>query len=97
MGKKRTNLIQPLTLQAKNVVSVKGGCIEGLDWSKAIHLWTKSAMVPIPEGSETHSEDPSPDEFGGYSSSYMSSQDELDQPGPLVGTGGCELPSHMKD
>ncbi|EHK19183.1 uncharacterized protein TRIVIDRAFT_49365 [Trichoderma virens Gv29-8] len=41
---------------SKNVLSVKGGCIEGLDWTKAIHIWTKSAMVPIPEGSEAHSE-----------------------------------------
>ncbi|PTB65956.1 hypothetical protein BBK36DRAFT_1120843 [Trichoderma citrinoviride] len=41
---------------SKNVLSVKGGCIEGLDWTKAIHIWTKSAMVPIPEGSESHSE-----------------------------------------
>ncbi|KAK3328923.1 Mss4-like protein [Apodospora peruviana] len=35
----------------KSVVSVKGGCIDGLDWKAAIHIWTKSAMVPIPEGS----------------------------------------------
>ncbi|KAH8899287.1 hypothetical protein GQ53DRAFT_816449 [Thozetella sp. PMI_491] len=49
----------------KNVVSVKGGCIEGLDWKDAIHLWTKSAMVPIPEGSETHSEE---SEFTAYGS-----------------------------
>lgn len=47
------------TTAGKNVVSIKAGCIEGVDWSKAIHLWTKSAMVPIPEGCETHSEDSS--------------------------------------
>ncbi|EJT73907.1 hypothetical protein GGTG_07761 [Gaeumannomyces tritici R3-111a-1] len=48
----------------KNVVSIKGGCISGLDWKKAVHIWTRSAMVPIPEaslilnfhGSESHSE-----------------------------------------
>lgn len=43
-------------------------------------------MVPIPEGSETHS---------GESSSladYGSQQEELDQPGELTGTGGCHRP-----
>lgn len=34
-------------------VSVKGGLLEGLDWSKAQHIWTKSAVVPIPEGVRT--------------------------------------------
>ena len=66
-------------------MSVKGGCIEGLDWSKAIHIWTKSAMVPIPEGSEAHSEESG---FSGYS--LNSSQEDLDQPGPLIGSDGCE-------
>lgn len=47
---------RPLTprAQSTNVISIKGGCIEGLGWSRAIHLSTKSAMVPIPEGSEAH-------------------------------------------
>ncbi|KAK3382982.1 Mss4-like protein [Lasiosphaeria ovina] len=74
----------------KNVVSVKGGCIDGLDWRNAIHIWTKSAMVPIPEGSETHSEDSANTDYG-------STQDELDQPydapAELSGSGGspeCE-------
>ncbi|KAI1497651.1 Mss4-like protein [Biscogniauxia marginata] len=73
--------------KGKNVVSVKGGCIEGLDWGRAIHIWTKSAMVPIPEGSEAHSEEPADD------SEYGDSQESLDQPpadapGLLVGSGG---------
>ncbi|PQE20143.1 3-oxo-5-alpha-steroid 4-dehydrogenase protein [Rutstroemia sp. NJR-2017a BBW] len=42
----------------KNVVSVRGGCLEGLDWSKARHIWVKRAMVPIPEGVETSDEEP---------------------------------------
>ncbi|KAK4218162.1 glutathione-dependent formaldehyde-activating [Rhypophila decipiens] len=42
----------------KSVVSVKGGCIDGLDWKSAIHIWTKSAMVPIPEGADTEDEAP---------------------------------------
>ncbi|KAK7427488.1 hypothetical protein QQZ08_005929 [Neonectria magnoliae] len=70
----------------KNVVSVKGGCIEGLDWNRAIHIWTKSAMVPIPEGSETHSEE------SGYTD-YGSTQEMLDQPGELTGNGGCHAPA----
>ncbi|KAI1094132.1 Mss4-like protein [Rostrohypoxylon terebratum] len=73
------------TTPGKNVVSVKGGCLEGLDWSRAIHIWTKSAMVPIPEGSESFSEEPSESE-------YCTSQESLDQPpdapGMLVGNGG---------
>lgn len=68
-------------IQSKNVVSVKGGCIEGLDWSKAIHIWTKSAMVPIPEGSETHSEEST------VTTDYGSLQEELDQPTDLRGSG----------
>jgi len=37
---------------------VKGGCIEGLDWGQAKHIWCKRAMVPIPEGVETSEEGP---------------------------------------
>jgi hypothetical protein len=61
------------------VVSVKGGCIDGLDWKNAVHIWTKSAMVPIPEGSETHTTEDS------IQSDYRDTQDVLDQPetGPL--------------
>ncbi|ORY70216.1 glutathione-dependent formaldehyde-activating [Pseudomassariella vexata] len=75
------------TTPGKNVVSVKGGCIEGLDWKQAIHIWTKSAMVPIPEGCESHSTTPS------ESSEYLGSQEMLDQPpdnpGLLTGSGTC--------
>ncbi|RKL29709.1 hypothetical protein BFJ72_g11909 [Fusarium proliferatum] len=70
---------------SKNVISVKGGCLDGLDWKRAIHIWTKTAMVPIPEGSETHSEE------SGYTD-YGSTQEELDQPGDLVGSSGCNMP-----
>lgn len=48
-------------------------------------------MVPIPEGSEAHLEEPS--ECSSSSSSYSTSQEILDQPpdppGLLVGSGGC--------
>ncbi|AEO53289.1 hypothetical protein MYCTH_2294408 [Thermothelomyces thermophilus ATCC 42464] len=66
------------TIPGKNVVSVKGGCIEGLDWKSAIHIWTKSAMVPIPEGSETY-----PD--GGPTEQLSDGQDSLDPPIELAG------------
>lgn len=58
----------------------------GLDWHKAIHIWTKSAMVPIPEGCEAHEGDPTD------STSSAGSQETLhelmDSPGPLTGSGG---------
>ncbi|KAI1164615.1 glutathione-dependent formaldehyde-activating [Nemania serpens] len=73
------------TTPGKNIVSVKGGCLEGLDWRTAIHIWTKSAMIPIPEGSESHSEEPT--EY----SDYGSAQESLDQPGPLINSGGDTL------
>ncbi|KAI0474666.1 glutathione-dependent formaldehyde-activating [Xylaria cf. heliscus] len=82
------------TTPGKNVVSVKGGCIEGLDWNTAIHIWTRAAMVPIPEGSESHSEEPT-------ESDYSSMQDSLDQPadqpGPLVNSGGWALEAQTPD
>jgi hypothetical protein len=43
----------------KDVVSVKGGCIEGLDWRSAKHIWCKRAVCapfpasPFPTLSET--------------------------------------------
>lgn len=76
-----THTFSSLSFQGKNVVSVKGGCLEGLDWRSAIHIWTKTAMVPIPEGSESHSEEADFTDYG-------SSQEELDQPELLRGNGG---------
>ncbi|KAH3919727.1 hypothetical protein HBI56_030370 [Parastagonospora nodorum] len=32
------------------VVAVKGGLLEGLDWSGAMHIYCRSAVAPIPEG-----------------------------------------------
>lgn len=34
----------------RETVSVKGGCIEGLDWTGAKHIFARSAVFPIPEG-----------------------------------------------
>jgi len=45
-------------------VSVKGGCLDGLTkemFEGATHIWTKRAIVSIPEGVETFEEEP-PDE-----------------------------------
>lgn len=39
-------------------ISVKGGILEGLDWSQAKHIWTKRAVVPIPEGVEQWEAEP---------------------------------------
>ena len=39
-------------------VSVKGGCIEGLDWEGAKHIFVRSAVVPIPEEAEKWEADP---------------------------------------
>jgi hypothetical protein len=37
----------------RDVVSLKGGCVEGLEWKGLPHIWTKSAVVEIPEGVRT--------------------------------------------
>jgi len=34
------------------VVAVKGGLLDGLDWTNAKHIFTRSAVVPIPSGVE---------------------------------------------
>ena len=45
----------------KDTVSIKGGVIEGLDWSNATHIWTSRAVVPIPDNAEKWRESPDPD------------------------------------
>lgn len=44
--------------QGKKTVSVKGGCLEGLDWSKAKHIWCSRAVVKIPEGVQRWDKEP---------------------------------------
>ncbi|KAK4182191.1 Mss4-like protein [Podospora australis] len=34
----------------RGTVSVKGGLVQGLEWSGAKHIYTRTAVVPIPEG-----------------------------------------------
>ena len=43
----------------EKVVVVKGGCLDGLDVSNAVHIWCKEAIVPIPDGVERFEEEPS--------------------------------------
>ncbi|EXJ62005.1 hypothetical protein A1O7_02437 [Cladophialophora yegresii CBS 114405] len=48
-------------VQPAAMLSVKAGCLEGLSkelMRKAIHIWTKSAVVDIPEGVEQYEEEP---------------------------------------
>jgi len=40
------------------MASIKGGLVKGLDWDTAVHLWTKRAVVPIPEGVVSWEEEP---------------------------------------
>jgi hypothetical protein len=48
------------TTSGKKVFAIKGACIYGLtqdDLDNAKHIYTKSAMVPIPEAAENHYKD----------------------------------------
>lgn len=36
----------------RGTVSIKAGCVEGLEWKGGIHIYTRSAVWPIPEGAE---------------------------------------------
>lgn len=42
------------------IVSIKAGAVEGLEWKDVIHIWTKSAVVPIPEGVKQYEKGPPP-------------------------------------
>jgi hypothetical protein len=43
----------------RGTVAIKGGCVEGLDWKGGIHIFTRSAVVPIPEGAQQFEAGPS--------------------------------------
>ena len=45
----------------KETVSIKGGVIEGLDWSHATHIWTSRAVVHIPDNVQSWRESPEPE------------------------------------
>ena len=36
----------------RGTVSIKGGCVEDLDWKDGVHIFTRSAVWPIPEGAK---------------------------------------------
>jgi len=42
-------------------VSIKGGCIEGMDWSEGTHIWTESAVVRIPAAAKKWAQSPEPE------------------------------------
>jgi hypothetical protein len=49
--------------EGEDTLSVKAGCLEGLDLrgekgKKAVHIWTKEAIVDIPEGVESYETEP---------------------------------------
>jgi len=74
-----------------------------LDWSKAIHIWTNQAMVPIPEDAESHPEEAPPSDLcsrqssAGSCSDNSNTVDMLDQPGPLTGSGDCDMTAQAAD
>ena len=44
-----------------DMCSVKSGCLDAItkeDMRKAVHIWTKSAIIDIPEGVEAYEEEP---------------------------------------
>lgn len=45
-------------VEGEGTVSVKGGCLEGLDMKQAIHIWCKEAIIDVPDGIEAYDEEP---------------------------------------
>lgn len=39
--------------QPKRTLTVKAGCLEDVSLNEARHIWTRSALVPVPEDSDT--------------------------------------------
>lgn len=44
------------------VLTIKGGVIEGLNWEGGTHIFVRSAVVPIPEGAAQWETEPGGDE-----------------------------------
>lgn len=51
-GVRVMHLIKNADGSARTTVSIKGGLVQGLDWSQAKHIFTETAVVPIPENAE---------------------------------------------
>jgi hypothetical protein len=43
---------------ARPYVSFKGGCVDGLDWKGAKHIYTRSAVIEIPKDAEQYETTP---------------------------------------
>ncbi|KXJ90617.1 Mss4-like protein [Microdochium bolleyi] len=48
--------------EAQPVIFVKGGAIEDMDWAGGIHIFTRSAVVPIPARAEQYEAMPPDDD-----------------------------------
>ncbi|KAB5513195.1 Mss4-like protein [Coniochaeta sp. 2T2.1] len=44
-------------------VSIRGGIVEGLDWSVGEHIYVEDAVVPLPESVVKHRRSPSPEKM----------------------------------
>jgi hypothetical protein len=44
--------------QPDSLLSVKGGVVKGLSWDGVKHIYTRSARVPVPEGSDHGAPEP---------------------------------------
>ena len=56
------------TGEAAKTVSVKSGCLEGVTkemMRDAVHIWTKSAVIDVPEGAKAYEEEPPGGSLGG--------------------------------
>ncbi|KAK3726037.1 hypothetical protein LTR37_000185 [Vermiconidia calcicola] len=61
---------QPLDMNGKpaSTVSVKSGCLEGISkemMRSAVHIWTRSAIIDIPDEAEAYEEEPPGGSFKG--------------------------------
>jgi hypothetical protein len=45
-------------------VSIRGGIIDGLDWSSGEHIYVENAVVPVPETAVKHIRAPPPQKLG---------------------------------
>lgn len=60
----------------RETVSIKGGCVEGLDFRGARHIYVESAVVDLPEGVEQR---------------YPGSPPMVEGRPDLLGVGGGEM------
>ena len=54
--------------EGAKTVSVKSGCLDGVTkemMRSAVHIWTKSAVIDIPEDAKAYEEEPPGGSFSG--------------------------------